>query len=122
MQAANMCHDSRMGHNPPPTPAFRDSSPTDPIQEMALRVVVELPGWEMHVMGTATLIGSFLAVTAKHVIDAAIGMFGALESSQLPCKCYTAVQDRTGLCRGLVKARELSARRRRFQIEVCGFH
>lgn len=71
------CHDSCMRHNLPPIPAFRDASPTDPIQEIALRVVVERPGWEMHVIGTATLIGGFLAITAKHVIDAVIGMFGA---------------------------------------------
>jgi Trypsin-like peptidase domain len=72
-----VCHDSSMRHNLPPIPAFRDASPTDPIQEMALRVVVELPGWELRVLGTATLIGGFLAVTAKHVIDVAISMFGA---------------------------------------------
>ena len=66
-----------MRHNLPPIPAFRDASPADPIQEIALRVVVELPGWEMHVIGTATLIGGFLAVTAKHVIDAVVSKFGA---------------------------------------------
>ncbi len=38
---------------------------------------MELPGWEMHVIGTATLVGGFLAVTAKHVLDAVVGMFGA---------------------------------------------
>lgn len=37
-----VCHDSRMQHNLPPTPAFRDALKTDPIQEIALRVVVEL--------------------------------------------------------------------------------
>jgi hypothetical protein len=45
-----------MRHNLPPTPAFQDMLPTDPIQEVALRVIVELPGWEMHVIGTAVLI------------------------------------------------------------------
>jgi hypothetical protein len=69
-----------MQHNLPPVPAFRDAVPTDSIQEFALRMVAELPGWEMHVLGTATLVGSFLAVTAKHVIDAAINMFGAKQT------------------------------------------
>jgi hypothetical protein len=36
-----------------------------------------LPGWEMHVMGTATLVGGFLAITAKHVLDAVVRRFGA---------------------------------------------
>jgi hypothetical protein len=66
-----------MRHNLPPTPAFHDALPTDRIQEIALRVVVELPGWEMHVIGTATLIAGHLAVTAKHVLDAVIRRFGA---------------------------------------------
>jgi hypothetical protein len=65
-----------MPHNLPPTPAFRDSPPTDPIQELALRVVVELPGWEFHVLGTASLIAGHLAVTAKHVLEAATRRFG----------------------------------------------
>jgi hypothetical protein len=69
-----------MQHNLPPVPAFRDAVPTDSIQEFALRMVAELPGWEMHVLGTATLVGSFLAVTAKHVIDAAVNMFGAKQT------------------------------------------
>jgi hypothetical protein len=66
-----------MRHNLPPTPAFHDALPTDRIQEIALRVVVELPGWEMHVIGTATSIAGHLAVTAKHVLDAVIRRFGA---------------------------------------------
>src|SRR6202140_5386724 len=66
-----------MRHNLPPIPAFRDSPPTDPIQEVALRVVVELPEWNFHVIGTATLIGGNLAVTARHVIEAVTRKFGA---------------------------------------------
>src|SRR6266436_8842591 len=66
-----------MRHNLPPTPAFRDSPPTEPIQEIALRVVVELPEWKFYVIGTATLIGGHLAVTAKHVIEAVTRKFGA---------------------------------------------
>lgn len=80
-QRLKLCHNLCMRHNLPAIPAFRDASPKDPIQEIALRVVVELPGWEMHVIGTATLIGSFLAVTAKHVIDAMLGKFGAKRRS-----------------------------------------
>jgi hypothetical protein len=67
----------------PPTPAFRDSSSTDPIQELALRVVVELPGWEMHVIGTATLIGAHLAITAKHVLEDVIRRFGAKQAEKV---------------------------------------
>jgi hypothetical protein len=39
--------------------------------------VVELPGWELHAIGTATLIGAHLAITAKHVLEAVIRNFGA---------------------------------------------
>ena len=80
--AVRVYHDLRMPHNLPPTPAFLDALPTDPIQEIALRVVVELPGWEMYVIGTATLICGNLAITAKHVIEAIIGTFGAAQSSK----------------------------------------
>jgi hypothetical protein len=66
-----------MRHNLPATPAFRDALNTDAIQEIALRVVVELPGWEMHVIGTASLIGSCLAVTAKHVLEDVVKRFVA---------------------------------------------
>jgi hypothetical protein len=71
-----VCHHLRMRHNLPPTPAFHNSHPTDPIQEIALRVIVELPGWQYYVVGTATLIGGHLAVTAKHVLQEAM-KFGA---------------------------------------------
>jgi len=71
-----------MPHNVPSVPFFRDSPPTDPIQEFALRVVVELPNWELHVIGTATLIGVHLAVTAKHVLEYANRTFGAKRTQQ----------------------------------------
>lgn len=61
-----------MRHTLPSIPAFRNQSPTDPIQEIALRVVAELPYWNLHVLGTATLIAGNLAITAKHVLDAAM--------------------------------------------------
>src|ERR1041384_1739859 len=37
---------------PPVIPAFRDAVSTDPIQQIALRVVVELPNWEFHTIGS----------------------------------------------------------------------
>ncbi len=73
---------SCMLHKLPPTPAFLDARPDDPIQEIALRVVVELPEWEMYVVGTATLIAGHLAITAKHVVEAAIRRFGARRSQK----------------------------------------
>ena len=66
-----------MRHNLPPIPAFRDALLTDPIQEIALRVVVELPDWKFFIMGTAVLIAQHLAITANHVLEAAIRKFGA---------------------------------------------
>jgi Trypsin len=61
-----------MKHNLPTVPIFRDTSPGGQMEELALRVIVELPGWEMHVIGTATVIGSYLALTAKHVVTASL--------------------------------------------------
>jgi hypothetical protein len=66
-----------MIHNLPTLPAFQDGKPGDPIQEMALRVVVELPNWEFQVMGTAVLIGGYLGITARHVLDAVNQRFGS---------------------------------------------
>ncbi|HEX4409015.1 MAG TPA: hypothetical protein VH206_09595 [Xanthobacteraceae bacterium] len=64
-------------HNFPPTAAFRDESPDSPITEFALRVVVELPNWQFFVVGTATIISGYLAVTALHVFDHVVRTFGA---------------------------------------------
>jgi hypothetical protein len=50
------------------------------MQEFALRVLVELPDWKFHVVGTATLIGAHLAVTAKHVLEDARDRFGAKQT------------------------------------------
>jgi hypothetical protein len=72
-----------MRHSLPRTPAFIDSKPTDRIQEIALRLVVELPGWEMHVIGTATLIAPYLAITAKHALDPAVKKYGARQGFSL---------------------------------------
>jgi len=80
----DLCHDAPMRHNLPPTPAFRDSPPTDPIQEIALRVVVELPEWKYYVIGTAVVIGGYLAITAKHVLEAVIARFGPNQVPEEP--------------------------------------
>ena len=71
-----------MPHNLPQVPAFRDALRTDPIQEIALRVVVELPGWNFYAIGTATLIAKHLAVTANHVLEAVIKRFGARQGTR----------------------------------------
>jgi hypothetical protein len=63
-------------HNLPPMTAFRDERPDSPISEFALRVVVELPNWQLAVVGTATLICGHLAVTARHVLEYAMQTFG----------------------------------------------
>lgn len=52
------------------------------MQELALRVVVELPGWKLYVIGTATLISGHLAVTAKHVLEDVIRRFGAKQTQK----------------------------------------
>ena len=67
----------RMIHDLPPTPAFRNEPADSPIAEIALRITVEFPGGETHVVGTATLVAGHLAITAKHVIDHVLDEFGA---------------------------------------------
>src|SRR5258706_13374187 len=64
-----------MRHNLPTIAIFRDTSAGGPIEEVALRVVVELPNWELRIIGTATLVGSYVALTAKHVIGEAMKSF-----------------------------------------------
>jgi hypothetical protein len=66
-----------MIHNLPPTPAFRDAKVDDPISEIALRVIVELPDWRFVVVGTATVICGHVAITARHVLEFVINTFGA---------------------------------------------
>ena len=70
-----------MIHNLPQTPAFRDERPDSPISEIALRVLVEFEGGKTHVIGTATLIGAYLAITAKHVLEHALREFGVLKKA-----------------------------------------
>jgi Trypsin-like peptidase domain len=55
----------------PTVPLFHDAKTNDKIQEIALRVIVELPGWEMYAIGTACLVAGHLAITARHVVEAA---------------------------------------------------
>jgi hypothetical protein len=70
-------------HNLPPTPAFRDERPDSPISEFALRVVVELPNWQLFVVGTATIIAGHLAVTALHVLDHVLRTYGATQKDDI---------------------------------------
>src|ERR1700674_1717927 len=64
-------------HNLPPTPFFRDERADSPISEVALRVVVERPRWDLSVIGTATVIAPHLAITARHILQDIITTFGA---------------------------------------------
>ncbi len=70
-----------MVHNLPPTPAFRDERPDSPISEIALRVVVEFSGWQLYVVGTATLIAGHVAITARHVLDYVVRTYGAKQKA-----------------------------------------
>ena len=70
-----------MIHNLPQTPAFRDERPDSPISEIALRVVVEFEGWDLYVVGTATVIAGHLAITARHVLDHVFQKFGVKQKS-----------------------------------------
>jgi hypothetical protein len=72
-----------MIHNLPVTPAFRDERPDSPISEIALPVLVEFEGGETHVIGTATLIGGYLAITAKHVLEHALREFGVQKKTTI---------------------------------------
>jgi hypothetical protein len=57
----------RMADGSLPVPAFRELLPGDPIQQIVLRVVVELPDGQIHAIGSAAVIAGYLAVTATHV-------------------------------------------------------
>jgi hypothetical protein len=70
-----------MKHNLPTTPLFHDAQTNDPIQEIALRFVVELENGEMYAVGTACLIGGHLAITARHVLEHAVERFGTARKS-----------------------------------------
>jgi hypothetical protein len=71
-----------MIHNLPEIPAFRDERPDSTISEIALRVVVEFEGWDLYVVGTATLVAGHLAITASHVLDYVFRRFGAQRKSE----------------------------------------
>jgi hypothetical protein len=70
-----------MIHNLPSTPAFRDSPGVDAAQEIALRVIVELPEWQFYQLGTAVLIAGHVAVTARHVLEEPFRRFGARQTT-----------------------------------------
>lgn len=70
-----------MMHNLPSTPIFHNAQPNDPIQEIALRFVVQLESGEMYAIGTACLIGGHLAITAKHVLEHAFQRFGTTRTT-----------------------------------------
>jgi hypothetical protein len=68
-------------HDLPPTPAFIDAKVDDPISEIALRVVVEMPDWKFAVVGTATMICGHVAITAKHVLEHVLNTYGGMQRS-----------------------------------------
>jgi hypothetical protein len=70
-----------MKHNLPSTPIFHNAQSNDPIQEIALRFVVELDNGEMYAIGTACLIGGHLAITARHVLEHAFQRFGTTRTT-----------------------------------------
>ena len=61
-----------MKHNLPTVPTFNDTPPGGAIGRVAMRVLVAFPNWELHMLGTASLIGSYLALTARHVVEQAL--------------------------------------------------
>src|SRR5436305_7110486 len=67
-------------HNFPAVPAFLDERADSPISEIALRVVVECADWQLSVIGTATLVSGYLAITAGHILDHAVQAYGAKNS------------------------------------------
>jgi hypothetical protein len=64
----------------PQVPTFVSQPKDTPMAEFALRVLVEFAGGETHVIGTAVVIASYLAVTAGHVLDDITERFGLGES------------------------------------------
>jgi hypothetical protein len=66
-------------HNLPVSlPAFgeRRRGTISPIEEFAVRVVVELEGWQLYVVGTATMICGHVAITARHVLEDVVHTYG----------------------------------------------
>lgn len=55
---------------------FVQQPPDTPVAEIALRVLVEYEDGESFVIGTATIIASFVALTAKHVLEEITTRFG----------------------------------------------
>ena len=76
-------------HGPPvPLPLFADDKAGSQISEIAFRVVVELEGgWELYVVGTATLISPHLAITARHVLEDALKYGAKLKGNKVEADC-----------------------------------
>jgi Trypsin-like peptidase domain len=62
-------------------PTFLRQSADSPIGEFALRLLVEFPGGETHVIGTATVVTGHLVLTARHNLEDVVRRFGATERS-----------------------------------------
>jgi hypothetical protein len=69
-----------MLHNIAVAPDFRDERTDSPIAEICMRVLIERADWQFEVIGTATLIGSNLAITARHVLEHALQKYGATQN------------------------------------------
>jgi len=61
-----------MRHNLPTVPIFNDTPPGGAIEQVAMRALVAFPNWELRMLGTASLIGGYLALTARHVVEQAL--------------------------------------------------
>ncbi|MHA6913920.1 S1 family peptidase [Ralstonia pseudosolanacearum] len=62
-------------------PTFVPQPADTPVSEIALHVLVEFDSGDCYVIGTATVIGSFVVVTAKHVLDDITTRFGVEEAT-----------------------------------------
>lgn len=62
-------------------PTFVRQAPDSPIGEVAVKLVVQFPSGETHVIGTATIITGFLAVTARHNLIDVVERFGAQQDT-----------------------------------------
>jgi hypothetical protein len=61
---------------------FVDQPSDAPISEFALRLLVEFPNGDVYVIGTATFVAPFLAITARHVVDHITSTYGLERTSE----------------------------------------
>jgi len=73
-------------------PFFRDSPPGGAIEQIAVRVLVKFPDWEIHILGTGCLICGHLALTARHVIDAGLRMCSATQNGNVLTVSHGQIQ------------------------------